>query len=402
MSGSAGRATARPARGTRPANRRELIVAAAADLFYRHGYANVSMSDIASAVAIGPSALYRHFTGKQELLATVVQNGLDSMHDALERAGHNQPSTLAAALAPAMISHREAGVLWRREARVLDGPVRDALRQKLLEIWALVFGLLKKERPSLPQEDAGLLGWCVLGVATSISFHQLQLPEPEFTELVTSMIDAAATASPPSLPTVTPLDVGDPSESGAEWRPTLSRREELIAVATRLFAERGYASVGMEDVGAAVGIAGPSIYNHFTSKAELLAAATNRGADWLHMDLVRELSRSAGPVDGLRRLLNSYGEFAMEQRHLVDLLITEVDQLPDDERRRTRRTQITYIAGWVQLLTEVHPDMDPVTARIRVQAALSMINDAALTPHLRRIPGIVDALVVIGSDLLEL
>ncbi len=67
----------RPARGTRPANRRQLIIAAAADLFSRRGYAGVGMGDVAEAVAIGPSALYRHFRGKQDLLAAVVGGALD-------------------------------------------------------------------------------------------------------------------------------------------------------------------------------------------------------------------------------------------------------------------------------------------------------------------------------------
>ena len=57
-----------PPRGTRPANRRELLRQAATDLFARRGYANVAMSDVAAAVNVGPSAVYRHYPGKAELL----------------------------------------------------------------------------------------------------------------------------------------------------------------------------------------------------------------------------------------------------------------------------------------------------------------------------------------------
>ena len=70
--GPAHQSVVQPARGTRPSNRRQLIIDAATDLFCRRGYANVAMGDVAEAVAIGPSALYRHFRGKQDLLATVV------------------------------------------------------------------------------------------------------------------------------------------------------------------------------------------------------------------------------------------------------------------------------------------------------------------------------------------
>ena len=52
-----------PPRGTRPRNRRDLLRASATDLFASRGYANVSMSEVAAAVNVGPSAVYRHYAG---------------------------------------------------------------------------------------------------------------------------------------------------------------------------------------------------------------------------------------------------------------------------------------------------------------------------------------------------
>ena len=67
------RTPAPPPRGTRPRNRRRLIVAAAAELFASRGYAQVSMADVADAVAVRPSALYRHFRGKDDLLVRQIE-----------------------------------------------------------------------------------------------------------------------------------------------------------------------------------------------------------------------------------------------------------------------------------------------------------------------------------------
>src|ERR671929_340000 len=50
-----------------------------------------------------------------------------------------------------------------------------------------------------------------------------------------------------------------------------SRREQILRAAAQLFAERGSRSVGVDDVGAAVGVTGPAIYRHFTSKDAMLA-----------------------------------------------------------------------------------------------------------------------------------
>src|SRR5215204_7209837 len=50
-----------------------------------------------------------------------------------------------------------------------------------------------------------------------------------------------------------------------------SRREQILQAAARLFAERGARAVGVDDVGAAVGVTGPAIYRHFASKDAMLA-----------------------------------------------------------------------------------------------------------------------------------
>lgn len=398
VSGPDGRVDTRPARGTRPANRRALIIAAAADLFYRKGYANVGMGDIAEAVSIGPSALYRHFRGKQELLASVVEDAVATVHDVLGEIDPAEPGALATRLTPVVLRHREVGVLWRREARHLDEATRASVQDKVRAICAQIVVLIRAARPTITAVEADLLGWCTLGVGTSISFHQLALPGSEFTELMSELLEVTSTVE---LPPLGMADFAGPAES-ASLAPSQSRREELLAVAIRMFSERGYAGVGIEDVGAAVGIAGPSIYNHFASKSELLVAAMVRGAEWLRMDLVRAMARAAGPADGLRRLLVSYSVFALEHTQMVDLLITEAEQLPEDERHRTRQAQYEYIAEWVHLMQAVHPSMDAISARIRVQAALGMMNDVALTPHLRGIGGLTNALAAVGAELLKL
>ncbi len=109
----------RPAPGRRPANRRALIVAAAIDLFAAHGYEKVSMGDIADAVAVGPSALYRHFPGKAELLTASIETLAIDL-DAL--APSKGPPEILRALATFAIDNRQAGVLWQRESRHLPRP----------------------------------------------------------------------------------------------------------------------------------------------------------------------------------------------------------------------------------------------------------------------------------------
>lgn len=52
---------------------------AALHLFARHGYAAVSMREIAEQVGVGAGALYNHFATKQDLLAELMTSHLDDL-----------------------------------------------------------------------------------------------------------------------------------------------------------------------------------------------------------------------------------------------------------------------------------------------------------------------------------
>ena len=55
--------------------RREQILAAAAELFARHGFHGVGIDDIGSAVGISGPALYRHFRSKDAMLPWDIIDG---------------------------------------------------------------------------------------------------------------------------------------------------------------------------------------------------------------------------------------------------------------------------------------------------------------------------------------
>ena len=51
---------------------RERLIDTAAALFAEHGYQNTALEDIARAVGIGPSAIYKHFANKLDLYSAVL------------------------------------------------------------------------------------------------------------------------------------------------------------------------------------------------------------------------------------------------------------------------------------------------------------------------------------------
>jgi AcrR family transcriptional regulator len=294
-------------------------------------------------------------------------------------------------LAQTAPDHRRIGVLWQRESRHLPPAARQRLRATLVDIAAQVGAFVARRRPGLGEADRDLLAWACLGAAVSVSFQRIDLPRPEYVDLLAGVIDRVVDAD---------LD-GGPAPTAAPPSPgELDRRDELLAAAARLFARRGYHSVGVDDVGAAVGIAGPRIYHHFATKLDLIVAVIAQGADRLLDGIARALAGARDDRQALDALLGAYVSFSFANADLMDVLITEVPHLPEPHRTGFRDTQRRYLDRWRGVLARLHPDLPPAHARVRLQAALTLVNDVARTPHLRERPSAAAAVTAIGDAIL--
>ncbi len=386
--------TPAPQRGTRPANRRALIVAAATELFFVRGYEHVAMGDIAEAVAVGPSALYRHFASKQLLLEEVVLHGLGVVRDVVEALDPGDPHRSLRSLTDLTVQNRHIGILVEREARHLSPAAHARVRAGVLDLARRAAGAVETLRPDLHADARDLAAWMTLGVVVSPSFHQSDLTAGEQAALLADLSSRIIGAAFPA-----DLAIGPPVAEPVGLEPR-SRREALLQKAIELFAEGRYAGVGIEDVAAALGMAGPSVYNHFSSKTELLATALFRGAGFLYMQVADVLAVSSHAAEALRGLIASYVEFALTHPALVDILITEVRNLPESDREAALAAQRDYIAEWVHLVCQSQPQLPESAARLQVHAVLTLVNYVARVRHLRSATNVRAVVVSVCQHLL--
>ncbi|WP_329113757.1 TetR/AcrR family transcriptional regulator [Streptomyces sp. NBC_01465] len=385
---ASGRTTTR-----RPPDRKARIVSAAAGLFRDRGYHNVSVADVAAEVGITAPALYRHFRGKPDLLFQVVDTTIGTLAASVEEAP--DLDTYLRSTAARAMDRRGSAVLWQREARHLPEERREEQRRALNTIAEGIGTLIHGERPELDHSDRQLLAWAVLAVFGSISWHRTSLPRRRFEELLYRLAYATAHCPLGNGPSAAASPAG-----GTFAGLAVSRREEILVEAIRLFDERGFQSVSTDDIGEAAGATGPSIYKHFPTKTDLLVAAVVRGGEQRRAGTAQALAQAGTPRETLDRLLRSYIEFALDQSHLMGLLIGELDQLPEKEQKTARQGQREYVALWVRLLDEVRPGLETAEARIVVLALLTVVDNAARTGSSGERPDLADRLAEIGTALL--
>lgn len=88
--------------------------------------------------------------------------------------------------------------------------------------------------------------------------------------------------------------------SGATTRSS-AKRDALLSTAEGLFARQGYRAVGIDTVLAAAGVAKMTLYKHFRSKEELIAAVLERRGNAIAGGLTERIA--AAPADPEARLL---------------------------------------------------------------------------------------------------
>ncbi|KQS66115.1 TetR/AcrR family transcriptional regulator [Modestobacter sp. Leaf380] len=158
-----------------------------------------------------------------------------------------------------------------------------------------------------------------------------------------------------------------------------SRREQILRAAAQLFAERGSRSVGVDDVGAAVGVTGPAIYRHFASKDAMLAEMLVRISERLQAGGAAVVAGAGDDPDAqLDALIAFQVDFALDNPALITVQDRDLGVLAEDEAKQVRRLQRRYVEEWVEVLGRLDPDASTSECRARAHAVFGLINS---TPH---------------------
>ncbi|MFF4989989.1 TetR/AcrR family transcriptional regulator [Streptosporangium saharense] len=180
-------------RGTR----RVEILDAAARLFAARGFHGVSIEDIGGAVGVSGPALYRHFSGKEALLAEMLLDVSERLHASAASRVTTAPSPEAAldALLSGQIefalSHPSLITVHDRELGNVPEPARRQIRrlQRLyVEEWVTV---LSELHPACPPARLRAATHAVFGLLNSTPHSAGELPEEAMARLLLGMARTA-------------------------------------------------------------------------------------------------------------------------------------------------------------------------------------------------------------------
>jgi AcrR family transcriptional regulator len=154
-----------------------------------------------------------------------------------------------------------------------------------------------------------------------------------------------------------------------------TRRDELVAVAAQLFAERGYHGTSMADLAEAMGVQKGSLYSLTGSKQDLLLVVTREGAAAFHTALDR-VPEDADPLARIGAALRGHLAVVAEQADTATVFTREWRFLQEPELTAFRDERRSYETRWRSLLAEA-AERGMLRADLDFEATVLLVLSAA-------------------------
>lgn len=124
-----------------------------------------------------------------------------------------------------------------------------------------------------------------------------------------------------------------------------SNREKILACAQRLFFEKGYDSVGVQEIVDTAGITKPTMYYYFKSKQGLLECLLEQGGHMMLEQLQPMLTQDGEYMQVLEQLTNAYIALVAKNREFYLMLVSLFSSAKDNEAFRMARPYVSKALG---------------------------------------------------------
>jgi AcrR family transcriptional regulator len=135
-------------------------------------------------------------------------------------------------------------------------------------------------------------------------------------------------------------------------RSAAERREEILAIAVRHFAEGGFNGTSTEDIAREAGISQPYLFRLFHTKRALFLACSDRACD--HLAAVFRRAAEAAPAgERLDAMGHAYVEELLPERHEIRLMLQSYAASADPAIQAHVRARFGELVRLVAELAEV-------------------------------------------------
>lgn len=291
----------------------QALLRSAAEVFSQKGFAEATISEIARGAQITPSGIYNHFSGKEEILHTIIHNFLRMSRDVLLehlegiRGAENKLRKAIWCHCKLMTTHRSEAAITleaRSYPKVYGSPAFGALK----DYASVIIGIIEegmREGIIRNLSTPRLIRDMIYGAIDDLAFNWITQGAPSPFEQAEALSNMIIRAIRPN---------GAPTAGGGE--PKTLKQASILKVATRFFARHGYNETSMADIAKEAGVAEGTIYEYYQNKENLLISIPE---DKL-TELLDHISGRSGE-QRLRRAILDLFSFYNDNRDFSTILV---------------------------------------------------------------------------------
>ncbi len=124
------------------------------------------------------------------------------------------------------------------------------------------------------------------------------------------------------------MEAGKLQELSRKEREKISRRNEILQAARKVFAGRDYASATLEDIAAEAELSKGTIYLYFGNKAELFLSTFEMGMERIESIMLESISaNNDDPIAGIKDIIQQELAFCEDNFDLFRIMSSESAQI---------------------------------------------------------------------------
>ena len=182
-------------------------------------------------------------------------------------------------------------------------------------------------------------------------------------------------------------------------------RRRILDASAHEFAVHGYGGASLRRIAAAADLKLGSLYFHFRTKDELVAATLVDGVEWARSQLLAAIDavpRDAVPADTVRAAISGHLTALHASDDRAAAVVRMVDTLPPDLRAAHSSTEKRFARVWLDVLREGQRTgvvRDDVNVRILRDLVIGALNStsSANPKALRDLRSVTDTLAALIS-----
>lgn len=328
--------------GRRPGfeRRKAQVLATAKQVFNERGMRGFSLASVASALEVRPASLAHYFRRKDQLVTACLLDTVRQYVELLDavQAQGSPGARLRAFLAGYFELQRqvrlgaESAPISVSEIRLMTSSMEPLVADGLRDVVRRLATLFEDpQKPWLTVVRTRLIARLVIECVDWSSAWLDLYDVDEYAEVakrLAGVLEQGFVPEDTQMAERTPFALGSEAISQA---PT--SRESFLMAATELINQRGYHSVSVDEIAAALKLTKGAFYHHNTDKEDLLLACCSRT-----LDVMREaLCRSEPGLPPVVRLVDATLALAAHQadgRRGRLLRLYVLSELPPDQRQR--------------------------------------------------------------------